>query len=316
MSTDSSHPSPDPKRTESKLSKQAKEATETDLWDLDFNDTVPVSRPDSSPGDSARLPSRRSADGSSVISKKPTDLHTKSPVVVGVPAPGMKSEEIPAVPATEAGVKTAGEEPQADSREWDETGVGKADAKTPKPLPAIPSIASLSKIEKIAISGLFAALALGATLTLIHFYNRVPTRPLVAEEIDFPVSGKIIQIKAASTYWREPVTTGENADVVRRGAQLIPVVKLSFSSKPGAIRVFFRNEDGLVVGDGITRTVKGDSEVAVAATAGFDDVGMHTAYRTGDGKRWVVQVFEGPDATASREKFRKVLETEISTVIR
>lgn len=178
------------------------------------------------------------------------------------------------------------------------------------------AISSLNAVEKIAISSLFIALALGATLTIIHFSNAVPTRPLIAKKIDYPVTGEIVEIRAASTYWRAPVTTGENTDVVRRNTKLIPVLKLNLSSKSGAIRVFFCNEDGLVIGDGISRAVTGETEVSIAATAGFDDVGMLAAYRTGDSRPWVVQVFEGSDATAPREKFRMILETEISTLVR
>ena len=184
------------------------------------------------------------------------------------------------------------------------------------PVPAVPSIGSLSKIEKIAVFLLCSALLLGAALTLIHFSSRVPTRPLISEKVDFPVSGKIVRITAASTYWRKPITSGDNADVVRRDTQLIPVLKLSLGSKTGAIRVFFRNEEGSVVGDVITRSVEGDSEITVVATAGFEDLGMHTAYRTGSGKRWHAQVFEAPSATASRDDFTMVLEMEIDTQIR
>ena len=184
------------------------------------------------------------------------------------------------------------------------------------PVPAVPSIGSLSKIEKIAVFLLCSALLLGAALTLIHFSSRVPTRPLISKKVDFPVSGKIVRITAASTYWRKPITSGDNADVVRRDTQLIPVLKLSLGSKTGAIRVFFRNEEGSVVGDVITRSVEGDSEITVVATAGFEDLGMHTAYRTGSGKRWHAQVFEAPSATASRDDFTMVLEMEIDTQIR
>jgi hypothetical protein len=186
----------------------------------------------------------------------------------------------------------------------------------PEPKALLPGITSLSMVEKVAMSFLFAALALGATLAIIHFTNQVPTQPLIAEKIDYPIQGKLVEIKAASTYWRAPVTTGENADIVRRGTKLIPVLKLNLSSKSSAIRVFFRNEDGLVIGDGITRNVSGETEVSIAATAGFDDVGMHTAYRTGDSRPWVVQVFEGPDEAAPREEFSMILETEISTTLR
>ncbi len=184
------------------------------------------------------------------------------------------------------------------------------------PVPAVPSIGSLSKIEKIAVFLLCSALLLGAALTLIHFSSRVPTRPLISKKVDFPVSGKIVRITAASTYWRKPITSGDKADVVRRDTQLIPVLKLSLGSKTGAIRVFFRNEEGSVVGDVITRSVAGDSEITVVATAGFEDLGMHTAYRTGSGKRWHAQVFEAPSATASRDDFTMVLEMEIDTQIR
>jgi hypothetical protein len=184
------------------------------------------------------------------------------------------------------------------------------------PVPAVPSIGSLSKIEKIAVFLLCSALLLGAALTLIHFSSRVPTRPLISEKVDFPVSGKIVRITAASTYWRKPITSGDNADVVRRDTLLIPVLKLSLGSKTGAIRVFFRNEEGSVVGDVITRSVAGDSEITVVATAGFEDLGMHTAYRTGSGKRWHAQVFEAPSATASRDDFTMMLEMEIDTQIR
>lgn len=183
-------------------------------------------------------------------------------------------------------------------------------------LPAILTISPLSKIEKIAILLLCFVLLIGAAFTLNHFSNRIPTRPLITEKIDFPVFGKIVTITEASTYWRKPITSGDNADIVRRNTQIIPVVNLSLSSKTGAIRVFFRNEEDLLVGDVITRSVAGDSEITVIATAGFDDLGMHTAYRTGSGKRWRAQVFEAPSATASREDFKMVLEMEIDTQIR
>ena len=184
------------------------------------------------------------------------------------------------------------------------------------PVRAILTISPLSKIEKISILLLCFVLLLGGALTLIDFSSRVPTRPLIAEKIDFPVSGKIVTITAASTYWRKPNTSGDNTDVVRRNTQLIPVVKLSLSSKRGVIRVFFRNEEGLLVGDVITRSIAGDSEITVMATAGFEDLGMHTAYRTGNSKRWLAQVFEASSATASREDFNMVTEMEIDTQIR
>lgn len=313
MSNDPSIPN-DPDKITGKTSKQVNETTEVDLWDLDSDDSEFVLSGESSPSGLAGLPARRKVGSPYLQSKKPTEKHINIPTVEEI---HIEQKTIPES-THESGLTV--EPPQENGTKPEETGDNTkttvegeiiTDSK-----PALPSITSMNKMEKIAISCLFAALALGAILTLIHFSSRVPTRPLVTQEIDYPVSGEIVEITRAITYWRSPVTTGENADVVRRGTQLIPVLKMSIGGKSGVIRVFFRNEDGIVIGDGITRAVKGEAEITVAATAGFEDVGMHTAYRTGDSLPWVVQVFEGPSANAPHEKFRKLLETEISTQIR
>lgn len=330
MSTDSSLPSPDPNSDEI-VSKKVTEVTEIDLWELDLDKENSPNSSDGVPRNPGHMPAQRKS-ASKIRSKKPSDQKSHSPEAAE------KTEHLPVAkdevePAKAKNVEKEDKQALAETDDDFFADFPESEHKEPagqvvevqdeadqwieeKPAREIQATGSLSRLEKIAITALCAVLALGATLTVIHFYNRVPTRPLVAEEIDFPVSGKMIEIVAASTYWRKPVMTGENADVVRRGTQLVPVLKMDIQSKSGVIRVFFRNEDGTVVGDGITRTVGGGSEVTVAATAGFDDVGMHTAYRTGDGKRWIVQVFEGPSATAPREKFRKVLETEVSTTIK
>ncbi len=200
-------------------------------------------------------------------------------------------------------------EPSTDRKDNDTTAPD-SDASPAEKAP-IPSF--LTKIEKIAISALFAVLALAATFAIIHFSKRVPTRSPFSEKIDYPVNGKLIEIRAASTYWRAPITSGENSDVVRRGTALIPVLKLSLHSKPCAIRVFFRDQDDIVIGDGITREISGLTELALPATAGFDEIGMHAAYRTGESEPWTVQVFEGPSRNADRKDFSKILETQIST---
>jgi hypothetical protein len=175
------------------------------------------------------------------------------------------------------------------------------------------SISSFSKIEKISLLSLAAILLIAGILSIVHFTNRVPTRSIIAEEIDFPVEGKSVTINSARTHWREPVR-GEDGDVVRRGTKLIPVLDVSLETKKSAaIRIFFRNNEGEVIGDGITRDVSGKTKISIPATAGFDDIGMHAAYRTGESPSWTVQVYEGPNANASREQFKKVMEMEIST---
>jgi len=322
MSKDPARPNPDDPKPDNIVSKKANEVTELDLWDMDFDLEPAPSPSENAPRPHGQLPAQRKS-ASKIRTRKPSDAKSKSAEVSELAEPPSpeaaepQENEIPGETHDDVFADFPDLEetqPVEDTEETeDDTEETEDVTEEPKPEPIISSIGSWTKIEKIAITALCAALAFGAILTLIHFSNRVPTRPLVAKEVDFPVSGEIVEITAAETYWREPVTTGDNADVVRRDTKLIPVLKLNLSAKSGVIRVFFRNGEGLVVGDGITRAVKGAAEVAVAATAGFEDVGMHTAYRTGDGKRWIVQVFEGPSATAPREKFRKVLETEIST---
>lgn len=176
-------------------------------------------------------------------------------------------------------------------------------------------LGSLSKTEKIGISALVAILALAATFGLLHF-SKVPTRPLISAPLDLPIAGKLVNVTSAATFWREPVTGGDSPDIVRRGTKLIPVLTLQVEAKSAAVRVLFRNEDGLVVGDPINRSIKGKTKLTIPATAGFDDIGMHAAYRTGESPPWSVQVLEASQSGDSIDNFTTLLETEISTDIR
>ena len=276
------------------------EVAESDQWDLD-SDGLVIDAKDAPAGEKPEsLPPRRDF-GSNILSKKPVERIIATPVVT-------PTKEIPSWHTEEEVAEKS--EPAAPAGEGETS--FKPDA---VPFGVKAFIASTSKTEKIAVSALFATLALAATFILAHFAGRVPTQSSRSGEIDFPVKGNLIEITSATTYWRKPVTTGENPDVVRRGTALIPVVKLSLHAKPSAIRVFFRNEEDLVIGDGISRSVSGDAQLIIPATAGFDDPGMHAAYRTGEHEPWIVQVFEAPSRDADGKDLRKVLETQISTDI-
>ena len=87
----------------------------------------------------------------------------------------------------------------------------------------------------------------------------------------------------------------------------------SSSGAPASIRVFFRNSDGEVIGDAVTRTLTPGPPLEVAATAGFEDVGMHAAYRTGQSKPWTVQVDEAPAADSPSSDYKKLFEMNVST---
>ncbi|QTN33799.1 hypothetical protein HZ994_16260 [Akkermansiaceae bacterium] len=293
-----------------KPSKNSTEATETDLWDLDDDDSGFVPR--KTAAESAEgLPARRKSE-SNISSKIPTERHIEIPELTDAqpPAPAPATKAVPEPkpkPKPETAVPVETDSGETESPEGDAESAA---------VPSLNPLSSLTKTERISIIALASALALAAVLAIIHFSGSVPTRSPITEKTDFPVSGKLVEIRSGSTYWRKPITTGGNADTVRRGTALIPVIKISTSAKSGTIRIFFRDADGIVIGDAINRDVTGDQDFVIPATAGFEDIGMHAAYRTGEQEPWTVQVFEGPSRSADREDFRKILEMQVSTDIR
>ncbi len=180
------------------------------------------------------------------------------------------------------------------------------------PVSLRPSL-KLSKVERI---GLIALLALllggGATVFLMSLY-RLPVEVVKAESKDFPIKGDYVTITSATSYWRPPIREGPDADTFRRGTELLPVLELAVSGGPAAIRILFRSEDQTVVGDGVTRMVRGTDRLKIPATAGFDDLGMHAAYRTGESKPWTVEVYEARSENSSGKDLKKLFEMNVST---
>ncbi len=172
----------------------------------------------------------------------------------------------------------------------------------------------LTKLERIGLVVLLAVLVIGAASIIIYSLGSLPTGSAKVNSTDFPIKGQQFSITTADTYWRAPVTDGKSTDVIRRGTVLIPVVNLTTAGGSGAIRVIFRNHDGESIGDIVTRTVQSGQSLEIAATAGFDDIGMHAAYRTGETKPWIVEVDEAPTAAAANDDFKKLFEMNISTV--
>jgi hypothetical protein len=185
-------------------------------------------------------------------------------------------------------------------------------AATAAPLSLLPKL-QLSKVERIGlISLLLLLLGVGASI-FISSIRGLPSESTKAKSNDFPIEGRHFVVKSASNYWRVPITEGPGADTARRGTRLLPVLKAAVSGGPAAIRVLFRNEDRAVVGDVVTREVQGDELLKIAATAGFDDVGMHAAYRTGGSKPWTIEVYEAPSVDSPSKDFRKLFEMNVTT---
>ena len=107
-----------------------------------------------------------------------------------------------------------------------------------------------------------------------------------------------------------PITEGEHADVCRRGTLLLPVIEMAVSEGSSTIRVFFKNDEGVTVGDPIIRKI-GNGTVKIAGTAGIEDPGIFAAYRTGNDTRWTVAVYEIPSGDIAKGEGRKLFEMEI-----
>ena len=166
----------------------------------------------------------------------------------------------------------------------------------------------LTKVETIGLLTLLALLVLGGIAVFLSTISRLPSGADRFKAIDFPIVGKYLSIASATNFWREPKST----ETVRRGTQLVPVLELSASGKPAAIRVLFRNSEGEVVGDAVTRHIQPGAPLQVTATAGFDDVGMHAAYRTGREKPWTIEILEASSENSVGSDYKKLFEMDVS----
>ena len=182
--------------------------------------------------------------------------------------------------------------------------------KNPTPISIRPKL-NLTKIESIGLASLAALILIGSGIFYFNTISRIPTGIQRAQVGDFPIEGNKISVLSAVTFWRVPITDGKDADTVRRDALLIPVAELALSGGPAAIRIFFRNNDGQLIGDAVNQYIRGDTKIQFAATDGFNDLGMHAAYRTGQTKPWTIEVFEAPSEESSAAAFKKLFEMNI-----
>jgi hypothetical protein len=171
----------------------------------------------------------------------------------------------------------------------------------------------LTKAERVGLLVLLAVLVLGGLAVLAFSIARLPTESARATAHDFPIKGGHITVQSAFNYWRAPLMEGPAPDTARRGTRLLPVLEMEIAGGAGAVRVLFRNEDRVVIGDAVTRAVQGAGTLTVPATAGFDDLGMHAAYRTGESKPWTIEVFEAPSVDTPGKDFKRLFEMNIST---
>jgi len=176
------------------------------------------------------------------------------------------------------------------------------------PLPLRPHL-GLSTMERTGMIALTVLLLVGGLFIYFHSIHKLPTESTRAGSGDFPIKGSKINVESATSYWRPPIDDGPNPETFRRGTELLPVLVLKIAEGRGDIRVLFRNEERETIGDAVTRTIQGAGTVEIPATAGFDDIGMHAAYRTGGSKPWTVEVLEAD----SGKDVKRLFEINIST---
>lgn len=226
----------------------------------------------------ASVPSRPAAPQPSSLAEEPRPLAGKPPGAV-------EPEAISAGPRQTAGAAT----PHA-------------------PRPRL----GLSGFERIGMTVLGVLLLAGAIYFYVFSVKRLPSETQRAENTDFPIEGERMSVEAADTGWRVPVIEGADADTVRRGTQLIPEIRMEVKGH-GALRVLFRDDQRQFVGDAVTREVDGEESLRIPATAGFEDVGMYAAYRTGGTKPWTASVYEGESVNSPGSGFKLLFEMNIST---
>lgn len=171
----------------------------------------------------------------------------------------------------------------------------------------------LSKAERIGLIALLVLLLGGGATVFLSSLSRLPMEAAKAEATDFPIKGDHVTVTAATSFWRAPIREGAGADTFRRGTELLPVLELTVDGGPATLRILFRSDDQTVVGDAVTRRIRGKEQLNIPATAGFDDPGMHAAYRTGESKPWTIEVYESRSDNPSAKDLKKLFEMNIST---
>lgn len=172
----------------------------------------------------------------------------------------------------------------------------------------------LNRREILGLASFGFALLLAAIWVLTRFFSAFEFKSEFVKGPDFPIKGEHVTLESSETYWREPVRTGPARDFARREVSLIPVLELTLDpakSTAGALLVIFRNSEGQPVGDSIRRSFAngrfdagGNASIAFPATDGFAAQGDFNAYRSGKGKAWMAEVFEGPTVDAPADLFK------------
>lgn len=178
---------------------------------------------------------------------------------------------------------------------------------------------SLSRGDTIwlgALALVFLAMVIGG---LSMFFKNIETSGSPGT-IEFPIEGQFAKIVDIETFWRKPDRNREIDRGVKLDVKLIPgaILELHPESSAGAIRVFFEDPRGELVGDPVTHSFSdgkfrtGENKIELNSTGGFNDEGEYAAYLTEEVHFWYLVVKEGPGPNAAGYEFKELLRLRIS----
>ena len=136
-----------------------------------------------------------------------------------------------------------------------------------------------------------------------------------AEGTKLPARGEFLTITRIESYWRAPITSGENRESVRLGVTLIPVVEVTVSGQ-GTVRALFSDDTGANVGDPVDRRVDGETTITVSCTSGFKELAEHRAYQVDLIKAWHIRLLEAPVTTTAGQAFQPLAAAPISSMLK
>ncbi|NJM36902.1 MAG: hypothetical protein HC845_02965 [Akkermansiaceae bacterium] len=149
-----------------------------------------------------------------------------------------------------------------------------------------------SPMEWLGLATVFLLLAGLGTFAFMKSIAQLETSSIYDSDLKFPIKGERLNVTTATSYWRAPNTNGASNESVRDGTVLIPVLELTSSTGPAALRVVYRDEEGKIIGDILNRPIASGEKITIPATAGFNNHGQHAAYRAGQAKRWMIEILE------------------------
>jgi len=183
-----------------------------------------------------------------------------------------------------------------------------------------------SLLETISLICFSIILLLALSVSARALYKLLPTGPAESFKAKLPITGKIITLNGAETYWVHAANEEGSKISTRENASIIPAATLRTSkNSSGIIRCFFFNSKDEIVGDGITLILKdgifeksGNDTINIQSTSGFPQKSDFALYQTNAGdkdERWRISINEASKPNALSADLKEIARLPISPVL-